>query len=79
MADDTANLGRVARERGYLVSRRTVSITPSYCCVPECNQKGHKDEKNIKISHFKFLTTRRKQWLHARRDEGKYFRFTKKT
>lgn len=55
---------------------------PSFCCVPECNQKGYKDEKNEKISYFNFPTdkTRRKQWLHAiRRDEGKDFRVTEKT
>ena len=44
--------------------------------MPECNQKGYKDEKNDKISYFNFPTdeTRRKQWLHAiRRDVGKDF------
>ena len=58
------------------------SIMPSFCCVPECNQKGYKDEKNDKISYFNFPTdkTRRKQWLHAiRRDVGKDFRVTEKT
>ena len=50
--------------------------------MPECNQKGYKDEKNDKISYFNFPTdkTRRKQWLHAiRRDVGKDFRVTEKT
>ena len=50
--------------------------------MPECNQKGYKDEKDEKISYFNFPTdkTRRKQWLHAiRRDEGKDFRVTEKT
>ena len=50
--------------------------------MPECNQKGYKDEKDQKISYFNFPTdeTRRKQWLHAiRRDEGKDFRVTEKT
>lgn len=50
--------------------------------MPECNQKGYKDEKNEKISYFNFPTdkTKRKQWLHAiRRDEGKDFRVTEKT
>lgn len=50
--------------------------------MPECNQKGYKDEKNDKISHFNFPTdkTRRKQWLQAiRRDVGKDFRVTEKT
>ena len=58
------------------------SIMPSFCCVPECNQKGYKDEKDEKISYFNFPTdkTRRKQWLHAiRRDEGKDFRVTEKS
>ena len=58
------------------------SIMPSFCCVPECNQKGYKDEKNDKISYFNFPTdkTRRRQWLHAiRRDVGKDFRVTEKT
>ena len=50
--------------------------------MPECNQKGYKDEKNDKISYFNFPTdkTTRKQWLHAiRRDVGKDFRVTEKT
>ena len=55
---------------------------PSFYCVPECNQKGYKDEKNERISYFNFPTdkTRRKKWLHAiRRDEGKDFRVTETT
>jgi len=55
---------------------------PSFCCVPECNEKGYKDEKNEKISYFNFPTdkTRRKQWLHAiRGDERKDFRVTENT
>ena len=50
--------------------------------MPECNQKGYKDEKDEKISYFNFPTdkTRRKQWLRAiRRDDGKDFRVTEKT
>ena len=55
---------------------------PSDCCVPGCNQKGYKGEKNEKVSYFNFPTddSRRNQWLHAiRREQGKYFRLTKKT
>jgi len=52
---------------------------PSYCCVPNCNQKGYKSLSGEKVSFFNFPKSvlTRKQWIHAIRwDEGKDFVIT---
>lgn len=55
---------------------------PSYCCVPNCNQKGYTSLSGEKVSFFNFPKSdpTRKQWIHAiRRDEGKDFVITERT
>ena len=55
---------------------------PSFCCVPNCNQKGYTSLSGEKVSFFNFpkAPLLRKQWIHAiRRDEGKGFVITERT
>ena len=55
---------------------------PSFCCVPNCNQKGYTSLSVEKVSFFNFpkAPLLRKQWIHAiRRDEGKGFVITERT
>ena len=55
---------------------------PSFCCVPNCNQKGYSTSSGEKVSFFNFPKEPliRKQWIHAiRRDEGKDFVITERT
>lgn len=55
---------------------------PSFCCVPNCNQKGYTSLSGEKVSFFNFpkAPLLRKQWIHAiRRDEGKDFVITERT
>ena len=55
---------------------------PSFCCVPNCNQKGYTTSSGEKVSFFNFPKAYliRKQWIHAiRREEGKGFVITERT
>lgn len=55
---------------------------PSFCCVPNCNQKGYTSSLGEKVSFFNFPKAPliRKQWIHAiRREEGKAFVITERT
>ena len=55
---------------------------PSFCCVPNCNQKGYTSSSGGKVSFFNFpkAPLLRKQWIHAiRREEGKDFVITERT
>jgi len=55
---------------------------PSFCCVPNCNQKGSTSLSGEKVSFFNFpkAPLLRKQWIHTiRRDEGKGFVITERT
>ena len=55
---------------------------PSFCCVPNCNQKGYTSLSGEKVSFFNFpkAPLLRKQLIHAiRRDEGKDFVITERT
>ena len=55
---------------------------PSFCCVPNCNQKGYSTSSGEKVSFFNFPKEPliRKQWIHAiHRDEGKDFVITERT
>ena len=55
---------------------------PSFCCVPNCNQKGYSTSSGEKVSFFNFPKEPliRKQWIHAiRRDEGKVFVIRERT
>ncbi|CAN7951069.1 unnamed protein product [Ixodes pacificus] len=55
---------------------------PTHCCVPQCSQRGPKDEEQNKVSYFGFPKDKElfKKWIVAiRRDEGKHFKVTKST
>ena len=54
---------------------------PSFCCVPNWNQKGYTRSLGEKISlTFAKAPLMRKQWIHAiRREEGKDFVITERT
>ena len=55
---------------------------PSFCCVPNCNQKGYTSSLGEKVAFFNFpkASLIRKQWIHAiRREEGKDFVITERT
>ena len=55
---------------------------PSFCCIPNCNQKGYTLSSGGKVSFFNFPKAPliRKQWIHViRREEGKDFVITERT
>ncbi|KAM7297119.1 uncharacterized protein ISCGN_022272 [Ixodes scapularis] len=55
---------------------------PTHCCVPQCTQRGPKDEKQQKVSYFGFPRSKdlHKKWIVAiKRDEGKHFKVTQST
>ncbi|CAN7998186.1 unnamed protein product [Ixodes hexagonus] len=55
---------------------------PTHCCVPQCTQRGPKDEKQSKVSYFGFPRSKdlHKRWIVAiKRDEGKHFKVTQST
>ena len=60
---------------------RVYFTMPSYCCVPNCNQKEYTSLSGEKVSFFNFPKSvlTRKQWIHAIRDEGNDFVITERT
>ncbi|KAL1442855.1 hypothetical protein MTO96_030589 [Rhipicephalus appendiculatus] len=55
---------------------------PAHCCVPQCKQRGFRDEDGSKVSFFSFPKDAdwKKRWIIAiKRDEGPFFTVTKFT